>query len=223
MTKTKKTWLITAIVIIAAAVILLALYFSKSRAGNDNTKKSESAQQTDVESYLEEEEAIMATMMQKMHVVPTTGSASLHFLKGMLPHHESAVEMAESYLKYGGKNTELKKLAEDIIKTQTKEIKDMEAMIERLEKDGQSKEELEDGYLNEYNKMMMSHHSGTHSQTPPADVEKAFSEGMIVHHQMAVEMSEAVLKYTEDEAVKKLAGNIISAQEKEIKQMQKFV
>jgi uncharacterized protein (DUF305 family) len=39
----------------------------------------------------------------------------------MIPHHQGAIDMAEIVLKYG-KDPETRKLAEEIVKTQTAEI-----------------------------------------------------------------------------------------------------
>ena len=43
------------------------------------------------------------------------------------------------------------------------------------------------------------------------------------HHQMAVDMAEIIIKYGEDEQVKKLAENIIDTQKKEIEEMNNFL
>ena len=42
----------------------------------------------------------------------------LDFLRGMIPHHEAAIKMSESYLNYQGKSDELKTIAQDIITAQ---------------------------------------------------------------------------------------------------------
>lgn len=52
------------------------------------------------------------------------------------------------------------------------------------------------------------------------DFDKAFLSEMIVHHQGAVDMAQAVLKQSKRPDLIKLANDIISAQNKEIKMMQ---
>jgi uncharacterized protein (DUF305 family) len=44
----------------------------------------------------------------------------------MIPHHQSAVDMAKAYLPYA-KDQQIKQMAEDIIKTQEAEIKWLKA------------------------------------------------------------------------------------------------
>lgn len=53
-----------------------------------------------------------------------TGNSDVDFAKGMIPHHNGAVEMAKIELQYG-KDVELRKLASDIIAAQETEIKFM--------------------------------------------------------------------------------------------------
>jgi len=51
----------------------------------------------------------------------------------------------------------------------------------------------------------------------------AFAEGMIAHHLGAIEMAKIELKYGTDPEMRKLAEQIIDAQDPEIKQMQKWL
>ncbi|APW37065.1 DUF305 domain-containing protein [Rhodoferax koreense] len=59
-------------------------------------------------------------MMKDMGVA-YTGDADRDFVSHMIPHHEGAVAMAQVQLKYG-KDPELRKMAQDIVKAQETEI-----------------------------------------------------------------------------------------------------
>ena len=178
------------------------------------------------ERYLEEEDAIMTKMMEKMGTVENKGNAALDFLYGMIPHHQSAIDMSQSYLKYAGKDGVFRDLAEDIISAQEEEIREMKNMIKRIENQNKQDIESEAGYLQEYNSMMQLHHGSYgngESGTGNEDIDSAFAEGMSMHHQMAVDMSQAVLSYTDDEEVIDFAEDIIEMQEEEIAQMQGYL
>jgi uncharacterized protein (DUF305 family) len=60
--------------------------------------------------------------MHKDMAIEYTGIADVDFIKGMIPHHQGAVEMAKIVLKHG-KDPEVRKLAEGIIAAQEAEIK----------------------------------------------------------------------------------------------------
>ena len=65
--------------------------------------------------------------MEAMHhdmSIKYTNNADIDFVRGMIPHHQGAVEMAKIQLKYG-KDRELRKLSEEIIAAQKKEIEFM--------------------------------------------------------------------------------------------------
>ena len=59
--------------------------------------------------------------MHKDMTMAFTGRADVDFMKGMIPHHEGAVDMAKVLLQFG-KDPELRKLADDVIRTQNEEI-----------------------------------------------------------------------------------------------------
>lgn len=64
----------------------------------------------------------MEKMNAKMKGVAMTGNTDKDFVMMMIPHHESAITMAEDELSHG-KNLALKKMAQKIIGEQSKEIK----------------------------------------------------------------------------------------------------
>lgn len=236
MRRKDRNWLIAVVVIVILAAILILVFWRNSSRKDMNDHKtenpavssSEPAEKTDgnLQSYMDEQDTIMAKMMVGMNSVAETGNASVHFLKGMIPHHEAAIEMAKSYLNHNGKEEELERIAEDIITAQTKEIDEMETMITRIEGSGLKDADKEAAYISEYDKMMKEHEHGGHTDHEnaiPANVDQAFAEGMIMHHQMAIDMSKAVLNYTDEDDVKSLAQSIIETQEREIEEMQNII
>ena len=68
-------------------------------------------------------------MHKDMNVKPT-GNADKDFVLNMIPHHQGAVEMAKVQIEHG-KDPELRKLAEDIIKAQDKEIAFMKEWLKK--------------------------------------------------------------------------------------------
>lgn len=70
----------------------------------------------------------MTSMCKDMESMPMSGNLEKDFVMMMIPHHQSAVEMATAYLSEG-KDPELVKLARKIIKDQEKEISEMNTWL----------------------------------------------------------------------------------------------
>lgn len=223
----KKVWnwiLIAIAIVIIAIIIWLAATGGKSDgdagAGHTAHTQTNSASDPDLERYIKEQDAVMADMMEAMEGVSPSGSADVDFLAGMLPHHEAAVAMSESYLQSGGKNDTLEKLANDIITAQTEEIKQMQTMLQDKKASGNMDAAKAEAYTKAYHEMMHGH---TMAHTAAQSVDEAFAEGMIMHHQMAVDMANAILPNTDDPGISELAQNIIDTQNQEIADMQSIL
>ena len=73
----------------------------------------------------------MDAMMEEMAAVEPTGDADVDFLLMMIPHHRSAVDMAQELLAEAN-DPEVAALAQSVIDTQEAEIAEMRAMLQRL-------------------------------------------------------------------------------------------
>ena len=70
-------------------------------------------------------------MMKAMQAAPKfTGDADVDFMKHMRAHHQAAIDMANVVLA-NGKDADTKKLAQEIITTQQKEIATIDAWLKK--------------------------------------------------------------------------------------------
>jgi uncharacterized protein (DUF305 family) len=134
------------------------------------------------------------------------------FAAEMVPHHRSAVEMA-TIAESEGTSRFVKLLAADIIRTQNAEIDQLRRVDKTLAEAGVEKGELGMGH-------QMSSMEDAEMLRGAKPFDKKFIEMMVPHHEDAIDMAQVELDKGANPEFKRLAQDIINAQQREINQMQ---
>jgi uncharacterized protein (DUF305 family) len=138
------------------------------------------------------------------------------FIDAMVPHHQGAIAMAEVALK-NAEHEKIKDLSRNIVSTQRAEIEELKSI---------KKEEF--GTSNVPMEMSQEQMRGMGMMMDPQELarsesfDRAFIDAMIPHHQSAIEMAKVAYEKSENPRIKKLAENIVSAQQAEIKQIKRW-
>jgi len=191
------------------------------RAGHDMTEgdmMGDEAQMTDI---LKEYTKSMTQMRDEMMIGMVYNDPDTAFAKGMLGHHRGAVDMAKIELKYGT-NVSMRQLAQAITKAQQTEIDILKKWLASHPDSANPKPDtpaMQKAYADGMNAMHGEMMLGIADPVP----DMVFARGMLPHHIGAVDMAKIQLKYGTDEEMRKLAQEIIDAQQPEIELMQNWI
>lgn len=110
----------------------LSLAFALPALSQEANHSGHSAHQGTTAGQSASTEAFIAanTKMHEGMAIDFTGDADVDFVRGMIAHHQGAIDMARVELEHG-KDPELRKLAEEIISAQEGEIRMMEEWLAR--------------------------------------------------------------------------------------------
>ncbi|HZB10005.1 MAG TPA: DUF305 domain-containing protein [Rubrobacter sp.] len=150
--------------------------------------------------------------MAKQMVMENGKYSDKAFIDAMVPHHQGAIAMAEVALE-NAEHEEIIQLSRNIISTQRAEIEELKAI--KQQEFGTSKVPMEMS-AREMQMMGMMDPDALANRDP---FDKAFIDAMIPHHQSAIDMAEVANEKSENQRIKELAQNIVSAQKREIEQM----
>jgi uncharacterized protein (DUF305 family) len=141
------------------------------------------------------------------------------FIDAMVPHHESALEMARTAKRAGLSEPELVAVADDVLATQQEEIDRMKAW--RSEWFGSAEIDPHGGAALRLTEEQMGMAHDSDSLLDSHDVDGAFAEMMIDHHEGAIEMAELAADNAGHDELKALAEAIVAAQEREVEIMRR--
>ncbi|QIN84435.1 DUF305 domain-containing protein [Rubrobacter tropicus] len=145
----------------------------------------------------------------------------LRFIDEMIMHHQMAIVSSEHMISDSDR-PELRKLADDIQKSQSDQIGQMREWRQRWYPDAGPAYGTTGGTMN--SGMMEGMAGGSMQESMGADVaDEMFLRMMIPHHEQAIEMSEQALDKAEHPEIQGLAKKIIDEQSAEIKLMQGYL
>lgn len=192
-----------------------------AHAGHDMAANDVTVNAEKMSDMLKDYTKSMTSMHNEMMVGMGYNDPDTAFAKGMLGHHRGAVDMAKIELKYGTDET-MRKLAQDIIDSQQLEIDILNKWLAShpdAPKPKPNTEAMQEAYVKGTNTMHSDMMLGI--AEPVADM--AFARGMLPHHIGAVDMAKVQLQYGTDEEMRKLAQDIIDAQQPEIELIQNWI
>jgi uncharacterized protein (DUF305 family) len=137
------------------------------------------------------------------------------FLDAMVPHHREAIEMAKAARTRGLTQPDLRRIANDIIGSQQREIDQMLAWRQQWFGSRELGPVLPEVLRVPASELGMEHGSAD-EVAGAVDVDAKFAEMMIPHHEGAIAMTEVAKERGQHEEVKDLAGAITDAQAREI-------
>ncbi len=157
---------------------------------------------------------LMQDNMHQMMMVKSAGVPDLDFAALMKIHHQGAVKMAQVQIAEG-KDEAIKKISQQIINDQQKEIAILDSLMIAQKATGSDssffKKSMQD----------MHHMTLTEEKT---NVDKEFLQMMIPHHEGAIIMARIYLQNgATNKVLQQIANNIIKTQQAEIDMFKKML
>ncbi|MBB1287350.1 DUF305 domain-containing protein [Flavisolibacter sp. BT320] len=155
----------------------------------------------------------MHAVMARMEAEPETNDPEIDFPRMMIHHHQGAINMGNVQLQ-AGSNDSLKRFSHKMILAQQMEIQELSAILA-----AQTVNNSVPAFTMEQMDHMMKMDQMADVQLITGDIDNDFATLMIVHHNSAIENSEAYLMYGNNTQLKAIAQKMIDDQKKEIKEL----
>jgi uncharacterized protein (DUF305 family) len=186
--------------------------------------------------FIDENNTAMAKMMAGMTIKPT-GNVDHDFVAMMIPHHQGAIDMAEAELRYGH-NQQLLRISQEIVVEQLQEIAAMRiaigekvppyeaalaasvpgaaAPVAPVPRTTATLSVTAEAPFLEENDADMTRMMADMTIKPTGEIDRDFVAMMVPHHQGAIAMAEAELRYGHNALLRRIAQEIIVDQMQEI-------
>ena len=159
----------------------------------------------------------MHAMMSRMNAMQHTNDPEVDFPAMMILHHQGAISMAKVQLESGSDDS-LKRIAQKMTDMQQMEIGELQSILDQ---------QSEDNSVMDFTMEQMNHMEKMDQiadvQLISGDTDNDFATLMILHHNSAIENSEAYLLYGSDEELKDMARKMIEDQIMEIEELSNWL
>jgi uncharacterized protein (DUF305 family) len=145
--------------------------------------------------------------------------ADVMFAQMMIPHHEQAIEMADTVLAKEGTSPEVAQLADEVKEAQAPE---MEKLGQWLDAWGAERTSDHAGHAGMSGMMSDEDLRALEEATAPQS-DRLFLEQMIAHHRGAVEMAQTEVETGSDAGAVEMAQTIVDTQAAEIEAMENLL
>lgn len=159
----------------------------------------------------------MHVIMARMESMPKTSDPEIDFPKMMIMHHQGAINMG-TVQRAEGKNDSLKRFSQKMIAAQQMEIQQLSALMA-----SETVNNSVPAFTMEQMAHMMKMDQMADVQLITGDLDNDFATLMILHHNSAIENSEAYLMYGTNAGLKAVAQKMIDDQKKEIEELSNWL
>jgi uncharacterized protein (DUF305 family) len=228
--------------VIVAAAVVTAAGFAIDSASLASAQDISRRPSTAEAAFLKENDAAMAKMMNDMGV-KSTGDVDHDFVAMMTPHHQGAIDMSEAELRYGH-NEQLIRIAQDIVVEELQEIAAMRAasgekltpteatfaasfagtaassgFTSPVPADNAPRPLKSQRLFLAENAAAMTKMMNDMAIKPTGNIDRDFVAMMVPHHQGAIDMAQAELRYGREAQLRRIAQEIIVDQIQQISLM----
>lgn len=190
-----------------AGIVGLFVGFAITSLGDGTRVDKNQRSENEIGTIESREQNDMTRESSGMVVESNRIESEREFITEMIPHHEEAIVSAREVTARGGTTPEIRALAQNIVTSQEAEIASMKTMF----KDWYSADYKPEG---NYKPIMRDVRNLSR-----IELDKAFLSDMIIHHEMAILMSNDVTEYLVHNELKTLTTNIKTNQAAELEIM----